>query len=131
LAELKLVMAGDNAENAACTLIVALGAGSGAVQQRLVSEAPPEERRVIDLISLATLILTVPPAVLAVMDIVDRIKKRGTAKAAIDAAKAVRAEQLVDVYLLTAGGQHALLSQFAPDDLLDEVAKLQPPGEAG
>ncbi len=127
MAELKLVITGDNAELAARTIMAALGPEDGAIRQSRVSGAPQGERRIVDPISLATLIVAVPPAALAVMDIVDRIKKRVTAEAAIEAARAVKADHQVDVYLLTASGQHALLSQFAPDDLLDEVAKLQPP----
>jgi tetratricopeptide (TPR) repeat protein len=66
-----------------------------------VTEASDAERKAVDPISLATLILSIPTAVLAVIDIVDRLKKRPKAQAVIDAAKQAKAEQQVDIYLLT------------------------------
>lgn len=92
-----------------------------------MTEAPDAERKVVDPISLATLILSIPPAVLAVIDIVDRLKKRPKAQAVIDAAKQAKAEQQVDIYLLTLDQTPQPVADLTPDRLLDLVAALQPP----
>jgi hypothetical protein len=64
---------------------------------------------------------------LLVIDIVDRLKKRPKAQAVIDAAKQAKAEQQVDVYLLTLDQTPQPVTDLTPDRLLDLVAALQPP----
>ena len=88
---------------------------------------PDADREVIDPISLAALILSIPSAVLAVMDIADRLTKRSKAQAVIDAAKKAKAEQQVDIYMLTSDQTPQSVANLMPDQLLDLVAKLQPP----
>jgi hypothetical protein len=125
--ELKFVVAGKQSDLAAAALVRALGPDAGEVRRQPVTEAPDAERKVVDPISLATLILSIPAAVLAVIDIVDRLKKRRTAQAVIDAAKQARTEQQVDIYLLALDQTPQPVADLTPDRLLDFVAALQPP----
>ena len=75
-------------------------------------------RKVIDPISLAALVLSVPSAILAVVDLADRIKKRRRAQQLIDEAKRLRSEKSVTVFVLDAGNPKPL-DGLSPDDLLD------------
>ena len=125
--ELKFVLAGNQSDLAAAALVNALGPEDVEARRQSVIEAPDAERKVVDPISLATLILSIPTAVLAVIDIVDRLKKRRKAQAVIDAAKRAKAEQQVDIYLLTLDQTPQPVADLTPDRLLDLVAALQPP----
>ena len=125
--ELKFVLAGNQSDIAATAIVHALGPEDAEARRQPVTEAPDAERKVVDLISLATLILSIPTAVLAVIDIVDRLKKRRKAQAVIDAAKQAKAEQQVDIYLLTLDQTPQPVADLTPDRLLDLVAALQPP----
>jgi len=125
--ELKFVLAGSQSDLAATALVNALGPEDVEARRQPVTEAPDADRKVIDPISLATLILSIPTAVLAVIDIVDRLKKRRKAQAVIDAAKQAKAEQQVDIYLLTLDQTPQPVADLTPDRLLDLVAALQPP----
>jgi hypothetical protein len=129
MAELKFVLAGNQADVAATALVGALGPEGGEARREKVTEMPDADRKVIDPISLAALILSIPSAVLAVMDIADRLTKRRKAQAVIDAAKKVKAEQKVDIYMLASDETPHSVADLMPDQLLDLVAKLQtPPG---
>lgn len=125
--ELKFVLAGNQSDLAASALVSALGPEDVEARRQPVAEAPDAERKVVDPISLAALILSIPSAALAVIDIVDRLKKRPKAQAVIDAAKQAKAEQQVDIYLLTLDQTPQAVVDLTPDRLLDLVAALQPP----
>lgn len=124
--ELKFVVAGKHSDVAAEALVHALGPEAAGARRQLVSEASDAERKIVDPISLATLILSIPAAVLAVVDIVDRLKKRRTAQAIIDAVKQAKTEQQVDIYLLTHDQTPLPVADLTSDRLLDLVAALQP-----
>jgi hypothetical protein len=127
--ELKFVLAGSQSDLVAAALVNALGPEDVETRLQPVTEVPEAERRVVDPISLATMVLSIPTAVLAVIDIVDRLKKRRKAQAVIDAAKQAKAEQQVDIYLLTLDQTPQSVADLTPDRLLDLVAALQsPPG---
>ncbi len=125
--ELKFVLAGNQSDRAAAALISALGPEDVVARRQRVAEASDADRKVVDPISLATLILSIPTTVLAVIDIVDRLKKRPKAQAVIDAARQAKAEQQVDIYLLTSDQTPQPVADLTPDRLLDLVAALQPP----
>jgi hypothetical protein len=75
--ELSFVLAGTDTGAAADDLSAVLDEGRGIASRRLAAETSPDvDRRVVDPIALASLIVSVPAAVLAVADIVDRIQKR-------------------------------------------------------
>ena len=67
--------------------------------------------------SLATLVLSIPSAALAVLDLADRIRKRRRANELIDHAQQLAAQQ-VTVYLITPG-RTVELRTLTPDQLLD------------
>lgn len=67
--------------------------------------------------SIATLVMSIPPAVLAVRDLADRIRKRRRAKELIGQAQQLAARQ-VTVYLMTPG-RTVELRTLTPDQLLD------------
>jgi hypothetical protein len=61
---------------------------------------PEVARKVIDPISVAALVLSIPGAVLAVIDIADRISKRRRAQKLIDEAKRLREQTGVQVFVV-------------------------------
>jgi hypothetical protein len=75
------------------------------------------EDKIIDPVSIATLVMSIPPAVLAVRDLADRIRKRRRATDLIGQARQLAARQ-VTIYLVTPG-RAVELSTLTPDQLLD------------
>jgi len=91
-----------------------------------VAEAPAEaaartghddDGKVIDLVAVASLVLSIPSAALAVADLADRIRKRRRAAELIDHAQHLAAQQ-VTIYLMSPG-RAVELSTLTPDQLLD------------
>jgi hypothetical protein len=82
------------------------------------------EERVIDPVSLTALVVSIPSAALAVLDLADRIRKRRRAKGLIDHTRQLAARH-VSVYVM---GQHAPIeiSALDPDQLLDLLADKPP-----
>ncbi len=94
-----------------------------AVSRRELREASAEERKAIDPVSVATLILSIPSAALAVLDLTDRIGKRQRARQIIVKAGELRAGGDAQVYIVTAQGAIPL-GGMRPDDLLDLALSL-------
>jgi hypothetical protein len=125
--ELSFVLAGTDTGAAADALIAALDGGDGIKTTTTPAPTLPEvERRVIDPISLATLIVSIPSAALAVADLVDRIRKRRKASTMIETAQRLRAERQVETYLLTADQAPRAVADLDADRLLDLVAEIDP-----
>jgi hypothetical protein len=92
-----------------------------------ITEAPGEaapaartargEGKIIDPVSIAILVMSIPPAVLAVRDLADRIRKRRRAADLIGQARQLAGRQ-VTVYLVTPG-RTVDLTTLTPDQLLD------------
>ena len=76
MSELKFVLAGNQSDLAAAAFVRALGPESVEERRQRVTEASDADRKIVDPISLAALILSIPSAVLAVIDIADRLTKR-------------------------------------------------------
>jgi hypothetical protein len=125
--ELKFVLAGNQSDLAADALVSALGPEDVEARRQKAAESSDADRKIVDPISLTALIVSIPSAVLAVMDIADRLNKRRKARAVIDAAKQAKLEQHADIYLLTVDQTPQPVADLTPDGLLDLVAKLQPP----
>jgi len=96
-----------------------------------VAEAPPEtaattdrDERIIDPVSVASLVLSIPSAALAVQDLADRIRKRRRAKDLIDQAQHLAAQQ-VNVSLVSRTST-VEISTLTPDQLLDALASEDP-----
>ena len=76
-----------------------------------------DDSKVIDPASLATLVLSIPPAALAVLDLTDRIHKRRRATELIDHAPQLTTQR-VTIHLVTQN--HTVeLRTLTPDQLLD------------
>ncbi|MBK1661203.1 hypothetical protein [Paracraurococcus ruber] len=127
MSELTFVLAGQNTATAADQLTMVLTDGERVRVHRTEAAALPEaERKAVDPISLAALLVSLPSAVLTVMDITDRIRKHRKAQAVIEAAQKLKAEKQIEVYLLTASeapNQHTVASLDA-DRLLDLIAAI-------
>ena len=91
------------------TEITETAAAAGTIDQ--------DDSKVIDPVSLATLVLSIPPAALAVLDLADRIHKRGRATELIGHAQQL-ATQHVTVHLITQN-RTVELRTLTPDQLLD------------
>ena len=122
--ELRFVLAGAVADDAAKALIASLDGGDGIAAKTFPRTALPEtQRRVIDPIALATLIVSIPAGVLAAWDLVARIRnKRPKAQAVVQTAQRLRIEQQVEVYLLAADETPWAVADLNADTLLDLVA---------
>jgi hypothetical protein len=88
------------------------------VKVRERAALPETGRKAIDPISLAALIVSIPSAVLAVMDLADRIEKRSRARKLIEEAKRLHAEQEVVVFVMDREAARPL-DTLEPDELLD------------
>ena len=80
--------------------------------------------KVIDPVSLATLLVSIPSAALAVTDLADRIRKRRRAKELIDQAQQL-ADQQVTI-CVTSRSRTVELRTLDPDQLLDLLADEDP-----
>jgi len=84
------------------------------------SSGRDDSDKVIDPVSAATLILSVPSAALAVLDLADRIRKRKRATEVIDHARQLAKQQVTAT--LVHQQQAIELSSLTPDQLLDLIA---------
>jgi hypothetical protein len=130
MGNLHIIIEGARAESAADKLNVFLTeAGENATMSRIQSSELPEEvRRVIDPLSLIGIILSIPGAVLAAMDLVDRIRKRKKAQALIDVAKQVSSDTGVQISIVMVEGATCRLDQLTADEVLDAAEKLNRAG---
>ena len=113
-------VSGDAREAASESFRKVLGSFEPGIDATTAAAAglPPEARKAIDPIGVATLIVSIPSAVLAVIDIADRIGKRRRAQKLIDEAKRLRAEQQVEIQIVV-GATAESLAELTPDALLD------------
>lgn len=87
--------------------------------------ASADARRAIDPIAAAALILSIPSALLAVADLVQRIRSRKKASELIEVGGRLTVEHRVEIHVMTPTGPQALRS-LTPDRLLD-LANTQGP----
>ena len=120
MGNLQIVISGTNADAAADQMTPLLGEGeaSGTVTRVASSELPETTRKIIDPLSLAAVILAVPGAVLAVFDVVDRIRKRRKAEALIEQSKQLTLQYQVQIMVVNASGEALTLEHLTPDQLL-------------
>lgn len=117
---LKVLIRGDASDEGARALEclwVSFGDEAN-IQRETLDDLPEDARKAIDPISLTALILSIPPAALAVWDLADRIKKRQRAQKLIDEATRLQIEMKVETYLLTFKGPK-LLSDMTADQVVD------------
>jgi hypothetical protein len=135
MANLHFIIEGAEANKAAEQLkaILAASGADATISPISSAELPYEVRRVIDPITLIGVILAFPGAVLAVMDLADRIHKRKKAQAIIDAAQRVSNETKVQVNFVLPQGTSRGVDQITADELLDVAVKqnASAPGTSG
>ncbi len=90
------------------------------------ARAADDHDKVIDPVSLATLVVSIPSAALAVSDLADRIRKRRRAKELIDQAQQM-AGQKVNVCLVHES-RTVEIRTLTPDQLLELVDSEEPAG---
>lgn len=115
--DLKLILNGADPEGAARDLTAALADADVTLSPRPLDAQTAAQHKSLDPMSVAALLVAIPGAVLAAMDIADRLAKRHRAQALIDTARRIRTERGVEVLALTATGNR-LLADLDPDSLL-------------
>jgi hypothetical protein len=85
------------------------------------AKAMDSDDKVIDPVSVAALVVSLPSAALAVLDLADRIQKRRRAKELIDQAQQLAAQQ-VTLSVITQT-RTVEIRTMAPDQLLDLLAE--------
>ncbi|MGH3922169.1 MAG: hypothetical protein ACRDTT_04750, partial [Pseudonocardiaceae bacterium] len=93
------------------------------VSCRALKESSAVERKAIDPVSVAALILSIPSAALAVLDLADRMRKRQRAQQIIAKAGELRADRNAQASIVTVRGAIPL-DAMRPDDLLDLTSSL-------
>jgi hypothetical protein len=86
----------------------------------LVGVGRRDEDKAVDPVALASLVLSLPSAALAVADLADRIRKRRRAAELIDHAQHLAVQQ-VNVSLIVQG-RPVELRTLTPDQLIDQFA---------
>ena len=83
-----------------------------------------DEGKAVDPVALASLVLSLPSAALAVADLADRIGKRRRAEELIEHARHLASQQ-VNIYVI-AQGQPVELGALTADQLIDQFADEEP-----
>lgn len=91
---------------------------------REAAEVARNDDKVIDPVSVAALVLSIPSAALAVLDLADRIRKRRRATELIDHARQLAAQQVT--VCLMSQSRPVELTTLDPDQLLDLLADENP-----
>lgn len=90
---------------------------TGTPDQAAAGAGDRDDGKAIDPVAVASLVLSIPSAALAVADLADRIRKRRRAADLIDQARQLAARQ-VTIYLISPG-RTTDMSTLGPDQLLD------------
>jgi hypothetical protein len=112
---------GVQGDQAADELASVLVAGDALEIERSMPVALPDvQRRAVDpgTIAAVSLILSIPGALLAAVNLADRLQKRKKAEEVIETAGRLRLERRVETTIITLEGPKAL-DQLDPDQLLE------------
>jgi hypothetical protein len=120
--DLELVLRGPDAEEALAPLAAALADAGVTLRARPLSTAGTAADKAIDPVAVAAVLVSIPSAVLAVLDVADRIAKRRRAKELVAAARRLHVERRVEVLAVTLEGPVAL-ADMDPDAVLDLIAQ--------
>ena len=133
-AGLELIIEGNDPQPPAAelaALIESFGAEARAETLK-PDDASDEWRRAVDPMALAALIVSIPSAVLAVIQIGDRIadrmEKRRRARQLLEQARQIREAGRVEIHIVGKDGARSLVT-LSPDDLL-EMAEVKARGAA-
>ena len=124
--ELEIILRGAQADFAADELASAFSAAHGApcsLVRRPATARDMADQKGVDPLAVTALVLSVPSALLAVLDIADRIKKRRTAQSLIEQSERLRIEHGVESWVVTAEGPRAL-DRLTVDQLLELATEL-------
>jgi hypothetical protein len=120
--DLELILNGTDAEGAARDLAATLAdVALQRVPRPLHTDAAAGDKAV-DPVAVAALVLSIPAAALAALDVADRIAKRRRARTLIETAGRIRIERRVEVLTITADGPRPLADLDA-DALLEFVER--------
>lgn len=129
--QLESASAGDAQEAQRSLEVMARGWGHEIAQAPAAAAAGTmrDDGKVIDPVSVAILVLSIPSAALAVLDLADRIAKRRRAKELTDHAEDLAARQVT--VCVISRGRAVELRALTPDQLLDLLADEEPASPAG
>jgi hypothetical protein len=129
MADFKLLITGEQANAAADELAAAVSEEHRAGVTWSAPKALPEaDRKAIDLDTLASLssiasmVLSIPSAAVAITDLADRIRKRKQAATLVETATRLRVEKRVETYVVTLESPKPL-ADMTPDAFLELVPK--------
>ena len=97
-----------------------------AVDSRNAVASTSGGKKAVDPVAVAALVVSIPAAVLATFDLVDRIRKRTQAKTIVDEAKRLKIEQNLVVFVAI-GDESLPLADLGPDALLDMADRSKNP----
>ena len=120
---MNLHLEGEAAETAACALAHFFDEEFGIVTSRAAIQAQPAPGRRADPVAIAALVLSVPGAVLATMDLAERIRLKEKIGRLIALCRRQKEDSGTIVRLETATGLRDL-AELTPDDVLDEAARM-------
>ncbi len=121
MGDLRIIVDGDAANEAAdqLTAILREGEEPGVVSRSVASAVPDGTHKTVDPIALVGVILAIPSAVLAVMDLADRLRKRGKAQKLTAAANRLRREKRVTITVVAPDGTTWSLDRLEADTVLE------------
>jgi H+/gluconate symporter-like permease len=120
--DLQLILSGPESEAAMQDLAASVADAGITLTPRPLPPEAAAQHRVVDPVSVAALVVSIPAAVLAALDLADRIAKRRRAKALIETAGRIRIERRVEVWTVTADGTRSV-ADLDPDALLALIEK--------
>lgn len=120
--DLELMLNGADAEGAARDLAAALDDADLELTPRSLDAEATARHKAIDPVAVAALVVSIQAAVLAALDLADRIAKRRRAKTLIETAGRIRIERRVEILTITADGAKPL-ADLDPDALLELVER--------
>ncbi|MBK1648465.1 hypothetical protein [Rhabdochromatium marinum] len=118
--DLELILKGPDTEEALAALKAVLADMEATLTSTPVTDGDSLPDKAIDPVAVATLVVSIPGAVLAVRDMAERIAKRRRAKDLIATAGRLRIERRVEILTVTLEGPRAL-ADMDPDAVLDLI----------
>lgn len=118
---MNLYLEGEAAETAARALAHFFDEEFGIITNRAAIQAQPAPGRRADPVAIAALVLSVPGAVLATMDLAERVRLKEKIARLIALCRRQKEDSGTIVRLETATGLHDV-AELAPDAVLDTLA---------
>jgi len=125
MSELRFFVEGPGAQDLAQRLEAVLHQNFGESPSRRSSEVQDAAGTRADPVALLTLILALPTAAVAALDLVARLKARDRIRAIIDFAKQERDATGVRIWVSVGDGPPVALDEARPEHLLDAANKAQ------